>query len=245
MQRNATRRTCLRRIGATATVAALAAAPAAAAECDATIYTNATDGGEPKLEVPDSAEATVTGESTCDPGTELSVRANSTGGSSPFVRDEPATVSDGGGWSVTFDFSAVDPGQAFDLAVYHDDGTELASLENCEIVDDAPTPKPTPSPTPTATEPPTDTPTDTPTASPTATPAAATDEDTGSTATEGSAGTGTGAPDDGTPTSTSAGGGDPDAGGDSSPTSAEGPGFGVLAALGGLAAAAWRLRGRE
>lgn len=153
-------------------------------------------------------------------------------------------MGDGGGWAVTFDLSGVDPGQPFELDAYHPDGTTLATLDNCEVVEDAPTPKPTPSPTPTATATPTRTPTATPTATPTrtptTTPAAATGDGTG--ATDDGAGTGTGAPDDATPTATADGGGDDDDGGTSSSTSTEGPGFGVLAALGGLGAAAWRLR---
>lgn len=246
MQRKLLRRAYLRRLGATATVAGLAAGPAAAADCDATIYTNTTEGGEPKLEVP-SGDATVTGESTCATGTEFTVRATGQGGSTPFVKDGVATVGDGGGWAVTFDLSTVDPGQSFELDVYHPDGTTLATLANCEVVDDAPTPKPTPSPTPTAiatptrtpTETPTATPTDTPTATPTAT-TAATGDGTGTT--DAGAGTGTGAPDDATPTATVDGGGDDVGDGASSSTSTEGPGFGLLAALGGLGLAAWRLR---
>lgn len=236
MQQESTRRTYLRRIGATATAVGLAAAPAVAADCDATVYTNASEGGEPKLEVP-SGEAKVTGESTCDSGTELIVRARSSGGSSPFVMDRDPAVGDTGGWAATFDFSSHDPGTSFQLTVYHDDGDTLDSLENCEVVSDAATPHPTPSPTPTPSPSPTPEPTDTPTAtrSPTATP----DQQAGGTSTQAdTTAESTDAPGEATATD---GGGSGDAG-DDTPTSTGAPGFGLAAAVAGLAAAAWRLR---
>lgn len=249
-----TRRTVLRRAGAAVAAGGLATVPAAAADCDATIYTNASEGGEAKLEVPAASDVSIIGESTCAPGTELSVRARRSGGSSPFIKTEKGVVQSGGGWAAPFDFSDQDTGQTFEVTVFHGDGTELDARSNCEVVSDAPTPHPTPSPTPTPTA--------------TATPAQADGSDgeddgdsTTSTGAQGEPGTPT-VTDEGTstqaPTGTSGSDGTdgeasdgtdtpPDAltespGGAGSPTGTGGPGFGLLAAAAGLAAAAWRLR---
>lgn len=149
MPRGPSRRRYLRAVGGAVCLGGLAA-PAAAADCGATVYANATEDGDPKLEVP-SGEATITGQSTCEPGTELLVNARDSGGTSPFSMSALTTVGDTGGWSAAFDFESLEPGRRFEVTVVHDDGETVDTLRNCEVVADAPGPASTPSERPTRT----------------------------------------------------------------------------------------------
>lgn len=99
--------------------------------CDAAVDTSATVDGEPTLQVP-PGEVTVTGESTCDPGTELGICVESTG-SSLFVMSDLATVQPDGTWSVLLDFEGIDVGATFALTVVRE-GRALARLPECEVV---------------------------------------------------------------------------------------------------------------
>jgi hypothetical protein len=133
--------------------------------CAATVDTNATTAdGEPKLEVP-RGEATVTGTSTCDPGTELTVRARSSDDDSPFLKQVETTLREDGTWAVTLDFEDVEVGSRFRLQVL---GLEesLATVRDCEVVadvgTDASTASATDSGSPTLTATPTDTEVSTP-----------------------------------------------------------------------------------
>lgn len=99
--------------------------------CDAAVDTNATVDGEPTLHVP-PAEVTVTGESTCDAGTELGICVESTGGGL-FVMSDFATVDEDGTWSVELDFEGIDVGATFALTVVLE-GRALARLPECEVV---------------------------------------------------------------------------------------------------------------
>lgn len=176
MPRRATRRRCLREAAGVAVAAAgLAGAAApdaraaragASADCEAAIDANATEDGEPKLELP-AAETAVTGESTCDPGAELDVTLRNVDGETPFKILARAKLADDGSWRAAVDLSSVDPGTTFTTSVVDDEGEVLDSLERCEVVvgsgetatdpggaSRTPTPTPTDSPgTPATTAP--------------------------------------------------------------------------------------------
>lgn len=65
------------------------------------------------LRLPAAVGATVTGDSTFAPGTELTVTLRSTGGQSPFVVDRSVVVGSDGTWSASFDLSEYDEGTDF------------------------------------------------------------------------------------------------------------------------------------
>lgn len=229
MDRRYTRREYLYGAGTVGACSALATVPGvAAASCEGTIYTNATEGGDPKLEVP-PGEAEITGESTCEPGTELAVQAT-TSGDPAFVKQAIVTVSGSGGFSATFDFGGIDPGTSFTTTLKRD-GETLDTVSNCEVVENAPTPVPTPTPTPSPTPTPTPTATPPPSPTPTATSSPTATRTPGATDTQTSAAT--------TAPRTTTAGDDGSPGGETA-TETTAPGFGGGVAVAALLVAAWR-----
>lgn len=91
------------------------------------------DGDTVELEsesVPSTAEATVTGTTTLDPGTELRVRVRSAGDTEPaFLRSTTATVGSDGAWNATFDLSAVEDHDRLSVTVTAVDGDASATFE--------------------------------------------------------------------------------------------------------------------
>jgi hypothetical protein len=63
-----------------------------------------------------AGEATISGDSTLAPGTELNVEAANTG-QSPFLKRQTATVSEDGTWEASFDFSDVEPNTNFTVSI--------------------------------------------------------------------------------------------------------------------------------
>ena len=68
------------------------------------------------VEVPASSDATISGNSTVAPGTELVVTVENTG-ANPFFQRQTTTVNDDGTWEASFDFSGVPNGTAFNVTV--------------------------------------------------------------------------------------------------------------------------------
>lgn len=216
---------------------------AAGADCAATLDTNAeTESGDPKLEVPPEEGVGISGTSTCDPETELTVTIKSQDSSSPFLTRPSGTVDEDGRFSTSADFSDLDTGTPLSVEISYD-GNSISPIYEGEVVENSPTETPSPTPTATATETPTATPTDTPTA--TATPtdtltATATETETSVMDTETDAETTSGSSTSATDASsttvndglTSTGDGGSN---ESAVTDASGPGFGAVSLLGGAA----------
>lgn len=68
------------------------------------------------VEVPASSDATISGNSTVAPGTELTVQVENTA-ANPFFERQTATVSEDGTWEATFDLSGVPNGTEFNVTV--------------------------------------------------------------------------------------------------------------------------------
>ena len=63
-------------------------------------------------------DATVSGTTTLDAGTEVQVRLRSTGETSPqFLRTKTTTVGSDGAWNATFDLSAIETHDAIEVSV--------------------------------------------------------------------------------------------------------------------------------
>ncbi|WP_242492958.1 BGTF surface domain-containing protein, partial [Halogeometricum borinquense] len=141
--------------------------------------------------VSNAAGQTIMGETTVAPGTELSVRAGSTGDTKPdFLKTGTVYVTENQTFSATFDFSGQDIGDTYDVKVSGGAADDLTV--DGFVVESPETPTPTDTPdneTDTATDG-EDTPTDTPTPTATPTDGGDTPTDGGDTPTE----TGTGTP---------------------------------------------------
>ncbi len=97
----------------------------------------------------------VTGETTVEPGTEVTVRIQSTEPETPFLYQSHTEVQDDGAFAAVLGLSAVPANTSYELAV-HADGTELANrsgtVRACE--DDCTDPIPeTPTPSEAASDP--------------------------------------------------------------------------------------------
>ena len=139
-------------------------------EASASVNVNSED----IVEVEAAEEQTISGTSTLTPGSEITVRVASSGGSNPFVLSKKVTVAEDGSWEGTFDFSDAEVDQEFTVKLSSFD-VEADGM----VVEQVGTPTPTATPTPTPTPSPTPTPTATPDdGTPTAT------EDPGTTAPE-------------------------------------------------------------
>ncbi|WP_245977507.1 BGTF surface domain-containing protein [Halopiger aswanensis] len=75
-------------------------------------------------EVPNSANADVTGETNVAPGSEIDTNARSSGN---FTDSEDAIVAEDGTFTATYDFSEYDAGITFDLTATHADRNEFDS----------------------------------------------------------------------------------------------------------------------
>lgn len=89
--------------------------------------------------------ATVTGETPLDPGTELTLRLRSSG-SSPFIRSTATTVGEDGRFAASFDLTAVSDGAEATLTV-RGDGEQLADVPVRLVAERTPTPTESPTPT--------------------------------------------------------------------------------------------------
>ena len=78
-----------------------------------------------RLVVEQADERRIAGTSNLENGSQVTIRARSTGGS-PFLRSAVATVNEDGSFAATFDFQDVQDGTEFTVSVYKN-GTELAS----------------------------------------------------------------------------------------------------------------------
>jgi hypothetical protein len=118
--------------GVTATVVASADATTAAPAGDwnagadsASADPNATiDYDGERLVVEQTSNQTITGETTLDPGTQVTVRARSANSASPFLRSSVATVADNGTFAAEIDFAEVADGTEFTITVHYN-GTRL------------------------------------------------------------------------------------------------------------------------
>jgi hypothetical protein len=100
-----------------------------------------------------AAGRAVVGETSLPPGTDLSVRIRSAGGSSPFVFARTATVGDDGRFRAVYDLSSADPGTPIAVTVVANgtqiasaDGEVVACLRRCGSAAQTPTPSPPPLP---------------------------------------------------------------------------------------------------
>lgn len=110
-------------LAAVALLTTVAAAPAVAQSDDGAITLDTTS-------VPSTADATVAGTTTLDPGTELQIRVRSTGETEPaFIRSTTATVGPDGTWNATVDLSAVDTHDRLSVAVSAVDGDATGTFE--------------------------------------------------------------------------------------------------------------------
>lgn len=125
-------------LAAIAALGGVAAASVAGAAPTATMD----DGGEPavdaapnatidhdgdRLNVEQSADATIAGSTTLDRGDQLTIRVRSSG-ESPFLKQTVVNVSATGEFETTMDFSDVERGTEFTVSVRYN-GTELASAD--------------------------------------------------------------------------------------------------------------------
>lgn len=79
---------------------------------------------------PSTAEVTLTGTTTLDPGTELLVRVQSTGDTEPaFLRSTTTTVGPDGEWNATFDLSAVETHDRASVTVSAAEGDASETFE--------------------------------------------------------------------------------------------------------------------
>ncbi|WP_254280022.1 BGTF surface domain-containing protein [Haloarcula marina] len=76
-----------------------------------------------RLTVAQATGQEIRGTTDRDPGTTLTVRARSTGSSTPFLRQRQATVGEDGTFVVTMDFESVPSGTRFTVSVHHDGET--------------------------------------------------------------------------------------------------------------------------
>ncbi|WP_324758914.1 BGTF surface domain-containing protein [Haloarcula montana] len=91
------------------------------------------------------ANQTLTGETDLDPGTTVTVRLQSQPNeSSPFIKQQSATVREDGTFTAQFDMTVIDPGTAFNASVRSDGqrltnttGTIVPCDGGCETADDA------------------------------------------------------------------------------------------------------------
>lgn len=101
------------------------------------------------------SDATVSGETALDPGTELSVTLRSSNSEQPFLLSNDTTVREDGRFVAGFDLADTADGVNATLVV-RSDGEELARVAARLVAE--PTPTPTESPTPDPTGVPTDSP---------------------------------------------------------------------------------------
>ncbi|MEF8789935.1 MAG: BGTF surface domain-containing protein [Haloarculaceae archaeon] len=125
-------------------VAAATSAPSAAQAGNTTVEHD----GE-SVTLPASSNATLVGETTLEPGTELRVLLRSSG-ENAFLLTNDTTVRADGRFVATFDASAVPDGTDATVIV-RGDGRELAETSARLVAEETNTPSPTGSATPSAT----------------------------------------------------------------------------------------------
>ena len=80
--------------------------------------------------VSSTAEVTIAGTTTLDPGTELQIRVQSAGETDPqFLKTQAATVGEDGSWNATFDLSAVETHDSITITVAGPDGNQTADFD--------------------------------------------------------------------------------------------------------------------
>ncbi|RLM59422.1 PGF-CTERM sorting domain-containing protein [Halobellus sp. Atlit-31R] len=121
----------------------VAVAAPATAQSDGGTFQLATDS------VTSTTNATISGTTTLEPGTELQVRVQSTGETDPqFLKTSAATVGDDGSWTTTFDLSAVETHDTITVTVVGPDGDPTADFD-ASVRNDRATPSETGSSTST------------------------------------------------------------------------------------------------
>ncbi|QLC33908.1 PGF-CTERM sorting domain-containing protein [Halarchaeum sp. CBA1220] len=75
-----------------------------------------------------AAEQTISGATTLEAGENVTVRVQSSGGESPFLKTDTANVTEGGSFEATFDFSGVESGAPFEVTVRHN-GSEIVAAD--------------------------------------------------------------------------------------------------------------------
>jgi PGF-CTERM protein len=117
-----------------AVLALSAAAVPAAAQSDGAAFQLETDS------VSSTANVTLAGTATLDPGTELQVRVRSAGDTEPrFLQTDAATVADDGSWESSFNLSAVETHDSITVTVVAADGNQTADFD-VPVRDDQATP---------------------------------------------------------------------------------------------------------
>lgn len=118
-------------VGGVAAASVAAGAPASAADTGsagavADAPPNATiDHSGDRLVVEQAADQRIAGTSNLENGSQVTVRARSSG-DSPFLRSAVATVNADGSFATTFDFDSVQVGTEFTVSVYRN-GTQIGS----------------------------------------------------------------------------------------------------------------------
>ena len=138
------------------TTASVTASPAAVAAPATQAENTTVDYEGERLTLVSGPNATVTGETDLASGTNLTVRVRSSG-ESPFLRSAPATVSEDGAFTTTFNLTQVSDGTNATVTVSGAEGP-LTEADARIAADPTPTPTVSPSPTPSETPPPTTSP---------------------------------------------------------------------------------------
>jgi len=129
----------------------LAAADARVGECDGGCKPAATiDQQGPRLSFESGPGQEISGETSLDAGSSVTVRIESKESSEPFLVAREVIVTQGGSFSTHLDLSNVDPGTPFGIAVLHDGeqlnettGEVVACDGDCEpATTETPTPRP-------------------------------------------------------------------------------------------------------
>lgn len=79
-----------------------------------------------RVVVEQAVDQRISGSTTLENGSQVTIRVRSSGGASPFLRSSVATVQPDGSFAATFDFEEIDRGTEFTVTARYN-GTELAS----------------------------------------------------------------------------------------------------------------------
>jgi PGF-CTERM protein len=148
------RRTVALLVLASLLVAGTGAATVTGASSAAQAENTTVDHGGEAVTLVTDPNATVTGETSLDPGSNLTVRLRSTG-ESPFLLTDETAVREDGRFTATFDLSEMPDGANATLTV-RADGERLAEIPARLVAEPTPTASPAPateSPTPANTSP--------------------------------------------------------------------------------------------
>lgn len=82
-----------------------------------------------------AANQTIRGATDLEPGTEIAVRARSSGSGQPFIKSQQVQVREDGTFAATFDFEGIEPGTTFEVTVHH--GNDTVSRSGTVVAADA------------------------------------------------------------------------------------------------------------